>query len=82
MNTKLTLSIEQEIIEKAKMYAKSNNRSLSDLIESYLRSLTTPVSSHEDTLPSNISALQGAFTAEPNLDYKAALRERTEKKYL
>ena len=40
MNTKLTLTIEQEIIERAKLYAKSKNRSLSDIIENYLKILT------------------------------------------
>ena len=33
MTTKLTLTIEQHIIEKAKVYAKSKGRSLSDIIE-------------------------------------------------
>ena len=37
MNTKLTLTIEQEIINKAKKFAKENNRSLSDIIENYLK---------------------------------------------
>ena len=40
MNTKLTLTIEQSVIEKAKKYAKNKERSLSDLIENYLKSLT------------------------------------------
>lgn len=40
MNTKLTLTIEQEIIKRAKEYAKDKNRSLSDIIENYLKILT------------------------------------------
>ena len=36
MNTKLTLTIVQSAIEKAKKYAKKKVRSLSDLIENYL----------------------------------------------
>lgn len=40
MNTKLTLTIEQEIIKKAKVYAEEKNRSLSDIIENYLKILT------------------------------------------
>ena len=39
MNTKLTLTIEQEIIKKAKEYAKDKNRSLSDIVENQLREL-------------------------------------------
>ena len=37
MNTKLTLTIEQTVIEKAKKYAKGKERSLSSLIENYLK---------------------------------------------
>ena len=44
MNTKLALTIEHKIIERAKNYAKEKNRSLSDLIENYLKSLTKDVS--------------------------------------
>jgi hypothetical protein len=41
MNTKLTLNIKGSVIEEAKKYAKSNNTSLSKLIEAYLGTLTT-----------------------------------------
>lgn len=41
MNTKLTLNIDQNIIEEAKSYAKNNSVSLSKLIENYLLSITT-----------------------------------------
>lgn len=40
MDKKLTLSLDQNIIEQAKEYAKINQISLSKLIESYLASLT------------------------------------------
>jgi predicted HicB family RNase H-like nuclease len=40
MNTKLTLNIDQNVIEEAKTYAKKNSVSLSKLIENYLFSLT------------------------------------------
>ena len=32
MNTKLTLSLEKEVIEKAKIYAKGTGRSLSEMV--------------------------------------------------
>jgi hypothetical protein len=41
MDTKLTLKLDELIIEQAKNYAKSNNISLSKLIESYLQTLTS-----------------------------------------
>ena len=39
MNTKLTLSIDQVVIEAAKRYAKSSGKSLSSIVEEYLKSL-------------------------------------------
>ncbi len=40
MNTKLTLSVDEQIIFKAKKYAKQNKKSLSQVIENYLTYLT------------------------------------------
>jgi hypothetical protein len=39
MDTKLTLKLDKYVIDKAKEYAASHKRSLSRLIESYLKSL-------------------------------------------
>ena len=75
MNTKLTLTIEQEIIKRAKAYAKDKNRSLSDIIENYLKSLTSKA------LNPVVKSLKGSFKMPPDLDYKKELRDRVEKKY-
>ena len=40
MDTKLTLKLDKDVIERAKEYANLHNRSLSRIIESYLQSLT------------------------------------------
>ena len=40
MDKKLTLSLKDTVIEQAKEYAKSNNTSVSKLIEAYLALLT------------------------------------------
>ena len=40
MITKLTLTIEKSVIEKAKKYAREKERSLSDIIENYLKAIT------------------------------------------
>jgi len=39
MNNKLTLSINQIVIEEAKRYAKSSGKSLSSIVEEYLKSI-------------------------------------------
>ena len=41
MNTKLTLKLDEQIIEAAKKYASNKKMSLSKIVESYLLSLTT-----------------------------------------
>jgi Family of unknown function (DUF6364) len=40
MQTKLTLTIEQSVIERAKQYARSRNRSVSKLVEEYLSNVS------------------------------------------
>ena len=40
MDEQLIISLDKEVIEKAKRYAESNHRSLNHLIESYLKSLS------------------------------------------
>lgn len=83
MNTKLTLTIEQEIIERAKNYAKEKNRSLSDLIENYLKTLTNEAKiNKEEKLSPVTDSLKGSFKMPKNIDYKKELRNRLEKKYL
>ena len=37
MNTKLTLTIEKEVIEIAKEYAKEKGQSLSEMVENYFK---------------------------------------------
>ena len=46
MATKLTLSINEETIQKAKVWAKAHHTSLSGLVESYFESL---ISKSDDT---------------------------------
>lgn len=83
MNTKLTLTIEQEIIEKAKFYAKEKNRSLSDIIENYLKLLTgNDTKQIENNLGPVVSSLKGSFKMPKNMNYKKELRNRREEKYL
>ncbi len=83
MNIKLTLTIEQEIIERAKKYASNKNRSLSHIIENYLKVLTNEerrVTSKK--LSPVVGSLQGSFKMPKNTDYKEALGSRLEEKYL
>ena len=81
MNKKLTLTIEQDVIERSKRYAKEKNRSLSDLIENYLELLTN-TKSNDNELSSAVESLKGSFKMPKNFDYKKELGKRLEEKYL
>lgn len=82
MNTKLTLTIEQEIIERAKKYAKEKKRSLSDIIENYLKTLTKEEEKQDNKFSPIVESLKGSFKMPKNMDYKEELVKRLEKKYL
>lgn len=82
MNTKLTLTIERSIIEKAKRYARKRERSLSDLIENYLKALTNESEINEEALTPTVKSLRGSFKLPENFDYKKELTHRLSEKYL
>jgi replicative DNA helicase len=82
MNTKLTLTIEQAIIEKAKKYASEKGRSLSDIIENYLKVITKEELKREVELTPIVKSLKGSFKAPENFDYKKELSKSLTKKYL
>lgn len=83
MNTKLTLTIEKEIIERAKNYAKEKNRSLSDIIENYLKTLTKEERKNKSKkLNPAVESLKGSFKMPKDMDYKKELKNRLEKKYM
>jgi hypothetical protein len=82
MNTKLTLTIEQSVIDKAKKYASSRGRSLSDLIENYLKIITKDSSVDSSELTPIVKSLKGSFKTSKNIDYKKELAKRLTDKYL
>lgn len=78
MNTKLTLNIDETIIEEAKFYAKSNSVSLSKLIENYLLSLTKKKEVTEDVSPL-VESLTGIIPKD--FDHKKEYGDYLMKKY-
>ncbi len=82
MNTKLTLTVDQDVIIKAKDYAKSRGRSLSDIIENYLKVITKESSDvKEMELTPVVKSLKGSFRMPENFDYKKDLTSELSKKY-
>lgn len=84
MDTKLTLKLNQEVIEKAKQYASDKKLSLSRLIENYLNSLTSEKSNSNEL---EISPFVKSLTAGINYsipndyDYKKERRDYIEEKH-
>jgi len=82
MNVKLTLTIEQSVIKRAKEYAESTGNSLSNLVENYLKSfLNEPGSQNKDELSPLIKSLKGSFKAPASFNYKEELETELSKKY-
>jgi hypothetical protein len=80
MDKKLTLSLDKSIIESAKNYAKSNNISLSKLIESYLTTLTKRKKNATEITPL-VESLSGVINLDEDFDVKDAYTDYLIEKY-
>lgn len=80
MITKLTLTVEKTVVERAKVYAKGTGRSLSDLVEGYLETLTT--ADENDQLSPKLKRIVGAVKLPADFDEEKELRDYLEKKHL
>ena len=80
MTTKLTLSLNKQTIEKAKDYAKSQNLSLSGLIENYLNSLTKKNEKTAKVSPL-VERLTGVIPSKTDTDIKKEYGDYLSKKY-
>lgn len=82
MNTKLTLTIEKEVIEVAKEYAKEKGQSLSEMVENYFKFVTVSRKKiKEKQLSPKVRKLRGIIKADEKFDYKQILTEELSKKY-
>lgn len=80
MTTKLTLTIEQDVLKIAKIYAEQNGRSLSELIENYLQILTTKATIDEKLSP-KVKKLLGKVKLPKDFDYKKNIAAELAKKH-
>lgn len=84
MLTKLTLTIDQSVVEQAKEYAQKKNRSVSRIVEEYLKNIAsnyesrTSFSSMKSPITDSIS---GMFIDNGN-SYKDMLEEALQEKYI
>ncbi len=80
MNTKLTLSLDKEIIERAKLYAREHNVSLSSLVENLLLKVISEYKERNSHKGSIVKELSGIVNL-GEVDYKADHTKYLEEKY-
>jgi hypothetical protein len=86
MKTKLTLSLNKSVIEKARKYAKKGDTSISELVENYLKLL---VARDEDSSTvaepgsrySPLNKIAGIVKLPKNFNYKKELQKAMVDKY-
>ena len=81
MTTKLTLTIDDKVIEAAKKYAQASGKSLSGVVESYLRSLSAPNSKKNRKHTLQVSRLMGVIKLPKDFDYKKDMAEALTRKH-
>jgi hypothetical protein len=82
MDKKLTLSLDQSVIAKAKRYAKQNKTSLSKMIEAYFDSLTNN-ENQDGEIPISplVESLCGVIKLPDGFDYKESRAKYLLEKY-
>lgn len=81
MNTKLTLKLDQEVIERAKKYASNQKLSLSKLVEAYLQSLTSKKDTDELEISPFVRSISTGKKIPADLDYKKEYSNHLLEKY-
>lgn len=83
MSTKLTLTIDESVIKKAKAYAEKQGSSLSAIVKNYLKAVTNREASatNEEECSPIVKYLRGAFKLPADYDYKMELNKIREEKY-
>ena len=81
MTRKLTLSVDDSIITRAKRYAEKHNESLSKLVENYFKVLINE-DREEKEVSGLVGELLGTLTLPDDFDFKKEKREYLEQRYL
>lgn len=80
MDAKLTLKLDEAVIEKAKDYAKLKKTSLSALIENYLQKITTDKKDKNKITPL-VKSLSGIVDLPDTYDHKKDYTDYLIRKY-
>jgi len=80
MNTKLTISLNKRVINRAKSYAKNNKTSISKMVEVYL-SAVTQSDKHDLEITPLVESLSGVITLSKDYNYKEKYSDYLSGKY-
>ena len=85
MTTKLTLSINKEVIKNAKLFSKKNGVSISRMVENFLKqSVNThpeKTVANKDDLPPFLKKMHGAVKTNDKREYREVYRDYIREKY-
>lgn len=81
-SAKLTLSLDKEVIDRAKKYAHKRGKSVSKIVQDYLSSISTADASAGKAKPGPITQqLHGVLKGKISSDYQLEIADYIEKKY-
>lgn len=81
MNTKLTLSINEEIVKKAKRISQFRGKSVSKIIEEYFSSLPEKEPKKTASIREISNMLKSGTAIPENINYKEFIREKRYQEY-
>lgn len=82
METKLTLRLNDNVIKRAKVYARNHKISLSKMIESYLDNITAQrEEKKENSITPLVESLSGVIDIPADFDYKKEYGDYLAEKY-
>ena len=82
MGTILTLNIDQNVVDKAEIYAKHSKKTVSQLVEEYLLSISSRSKNDNIQLGVITSQLAGIIELDDNINYKELLADTLMEKYI
>ena len=76
MKKRLTVTIDEGLIERAKYYSEKRGKTLSQTVEDYFALMGHPVEISEEELSPEVRSLMGILEGYDKMGYDGALEER------
>ncbi len=81
MNTKLTLKLDKNAIERAEYYAHKTNQSLSSLVQNYFNFISEKYEINEHDISPIVQELSGIIELDNNFNHKKQYHDHIMEKY-